>query len=380
MKKLIVLVILVIGCLFPAINVLAQDTPQVDFFYSETCPHCRAEHKFLDNLQKDFPNLSINRYPVSKLVSREIMIKKAKELGKEDLLGAVPVTIIGDTMFVGFDNDNGMGANIRSEVEKFMDPVAKQPSGNKPPITLPILGHVDVSAYSLPALAVVLGFLDGFNVCSLGALALILGLVIALRDRKKIFLFGGIFILTTAVVYGLLISFWHKLFSIVAGYSIALELAVGVLGIVGGYYLFREFLACRKAGPACKFGNIPMVRKVSLTVQKAFSDKATMVTVLAAIFAFAAVITIVEFPCSAAIPMVFAGILANNQVSTLTYLGLITIFLLFYLLDELIVYVVATTKMSMWMGNPKVMTYAVLIESLLLLGIGGYYIATVLGL
>ena len=42
---------------------------------------------------------------------------------------------------------------------------------------IPLIGEIDLAKYSLPAQAVVLGFFDGFNVYSLGALVLILGLV-----------------------------------------------------------------------------------------------------------------------------------------------------------------------------------------------------------
>ncbi len=381
MKKIVVFLLALLLLFVPTV-IRAQDAPQIDFFYSETCPHCRDEQKFLDNLERDYPELIINRYPVKDSVGRDLLVQKAKEIGNEEILGVVPITFVGNKIFVGYDNEKGIGAKIRSEVESFYSPANPQPeleSELNGPI-VPILGEIDTSRYSLPILAVVLGFLDGFNVCSLGALALILGLVITLHERKKILIFGGIFIFTTALVYGFLIFFWHKLFELVSGYSFILELGIGILGIVGGYYLFREFLACRKAGPACKFGQIPVVRKVSSTVQRAFSDKADMARVLLAILAFAAVITIVEFPCSAAIPVVFAGLLADANVGALGYLSLIAIFVFFYLLDELVVYMIATTKMTMWLGNPKFTTWAVLIESLLLLGIGTYYLASLLGL
>lgn len=376
MKKLLSIAFIIFTLFLPFKPAFAQDSPQIDFFYSETCPHCRAEQKFLNDLQVKYPGLTINRYAVKEKQNQDLLIQKAREIGKADIVGVVPITFVGGKVFVGFDNAGGVGAQIEAALGQ---PEKINADNDKDTTTLPVLGAVNLKNYSLPALAIILGLLDGVNICSLGALALILGLVLALRDRKKIFLFGGVFILTTALVYGMLILFWHRLFVYLASFTTTLELFIGVIGIVSGYFLFREFLAMKKAGVSCKFGNVGIVKKVTRTVQKAFDERASLISVLAAILAFAAVITIVEFPCSAAIPVVFAGILADNNLGFFAYFGLIALFVLFYLLDELIVYIIAVTKMSMWLGNPKFMTYAVLLESLLLMGIGVYYLGSILG-
>jgi len=106
----------------------------------------------------------------------------------------------------------------------------------------------------LPILAVILGFFDGLNVCSLGALVLILGMVLALKSRKKILILGGIFILTTGIIYGILMILWHQLFLVLSPYLRKMEILIGALAILGGIHFLKEFLKFRKKGPVCGFG------------------------------------------------------------------------------------------------------------------------------
>ena len=344
----------------------AQALPEIRFFYSETCPHCIAEHKFLDILQEESPTIIISRYPISDPENRILLENILREADKSEYLGSVPITVIGNNVILGFDNSEGIGSQIRNLVN------AEPKQSEK--VVIPIIGNTDLTNYPLPLLAIMLGFLDGFNVCSLGALALILGLVLVLQDRKKILLYGGVFILTTAIIYGALIFLWHRVFMLVASYTMFLELAIGLLGVIGGYTFFKEYQACRKLGPSCKFGHTPLVGKFSRIVQNSFQKKASWISLASAIFSFAAVITIVEFPCSAALPVVFAGVLADHNLQPAFYLGLIALFVLLYMLDELIVYVIAVTRMSIWLSNPKFMIYTVLIEGILLFAIGTYYL------
>jgi hypothetical protein len=49
---------------------------------------------------------------------------------------------------------------------------------------LPWIGEIAPADYSLPALAVILGLVDGFNPCAMWVLVYLISLVAILRDRK----------------------------------------------------------------------------------------------------------------------------------------------------------------------------------------------------
>ncbi len=362
------------GILFFSQMAFAKEI-EINFFYSETCPHCTAEQKFLDDLAIKYPEIKINRYLAADPSNQTLLKGLLKEHDSLRYFGAVPLTFVDSDFFPGFDNTNDIGKKIEESIQRQLSGSGKPADENK--LTIPILGTIDVSKFSLPALTVILGTLDGFNVCSLGALVLILGLVLALRSRKKILIFGGLFILTTAIIYGILIFLWHQLFSIIATYEILMRALIGVLGIGGGIYFFKEFRKFKKYGPTCE---APTKRNVIAKLTSKIKDVLTkekhesIFPVIAAIFLFAIVLTIVEFPCSAAIPVIFAGILAKSHLSIFLYLLYILIYLIFYMLDEIIIFLIAVSTLKLWLASPKFVTWITLAESIILFILGFYHL------
>jgi len=362
--------------LFPG-EIKAEQKPELLFFYSETCTHCATEQNFLDNIEKKYPELSVIRHSIHERKNVKLLEEIAPKYNAERYIGQVPLTFVGDDFFLGFDNANGIGKKIENSIIKILKdrPQPTQTPENPDLIYVPLLEDIDPAKYSLPALAVTLGFLDGFNVCSLGALILILGLVLMLKSRKKIFLFGGIFVLTTAVIYGILIVLWYKLFSFFSSYLRLMEILIGAIGIGGALYFFKEFYRFKKHGPTCAIseGN-SIIGKMTLKVQNAFQNPKNIWSLIMGVLVFATVLTIVEFPCSAAIPVVFAGILSKAQLPGILYLLYISIFILLYLLDELLVFAIAAFTMKLWLTSPKFTTWITFVEAVILAILGLYYL------
>ena len=351
---------------------LAQEKEiEINFFYSSSCPYCAKEEKFLTELEKKYPEIKVNRFAFSENIS---LIKEFYQDYKVPSIeqGYVPVTFIGDRYFLEFNEK--IGEDIEDCIVKLIEGGFQESCESERKITLPIIGEIDIEKYSLPVLAVLLGALDGFNVCSLGALILILGLVLALRSRKKTLIFGGLFIFTTAIVYGLLILLWYKIFSFLAPYLRIMEILIGVLGVGGGIYFLRQFIRFRKYGPTCEVGTGKgIISRFSEKFQQSLKGSGNVLLLLASILIFAGMITIVEFPCSAVVPVVFAGILAQSQLSTFFYLLYIALFILFYMLDEIIIFLIAFFTMKIWLASSKVITWIILAESIILFMLGFYY-------
>jgi glutaredoxin-related protein len=347
----------------------------VHFFYSKICPHCAAEEIFLDAIEEKYPEISIYRHDVADLETREILEAMCRECGIEEYIGSVPLTFIGKEVVVGFDNDQNKGREIEESIQRMIE---GEEGFSVKKISLPLIGEIDPGDYSFPALAVLLGLLDGFNVCSLGTLILILGLVIVLRSRKKIVLFGGTFIVVTSLIYGLLILLWYKLFFVLASYLGVMELIIGLLGIGGGVFFLREFLKFRKYGPACQTEKGQgTISKLAGKLQSSFLNQKGMVFLVAAVLLFAVVVTVVEFPCSAAVPLTFASIMAEAGLPLFEYLFYIALYVIFYMIDEIIVFMIAVFKMSIWMASGRFVTWITFAEAVILFSLGAYYLANV---
>jgi len=331
-------------------SVLAKENKvNVYFFYGSSCPHCSAENKFLNKLEQKYSEIEVRRYDAYAKENQELLFSLCEQCQSERYIGSVPMLFIKSsiappeekpTFILGFDNENGMGKKIETAIQKALQyrPNGNTSSNENNGIHVPFLGNIDASKYSLPALTIVLGFLDGFNVCSLGALVFILGLVLVFHSRKKTLIFGGIFILTTAISYGILMFLWYQLFTIFSPYIGAMNVVVGLIAIAGGIYFANEFIKFRKQGVVCKTGQkSKTISQLSARLSETLKSSKNIFVVLGAIFLFAAIITIIEFPCSAAVPVAYAGILSHMGLSHLQYILYICLFVSLYLLDELVV-------------------------------------------
>lgn len=378
MKKLI-FGILVLGFLFGVFGfALAQGKViEINFFYSPTCPHCAKEWEFLKELEKKYPEIKINRLSIYEKDNVELLKEFYEKYNvPPEYYGMVPATFT-SRYFIGFNEEIGKAIE-ECILECKRDIMSQQTvsiidlEGN---ISIPILGKINIKKYSLPLLAVILGVLDGFNVCSLGALVLILGLVLALKSRQKVLIFGGIFILATALVYGFLIVLWYQVFSFLVPYMQLMQILIGLLGIGGGIYFLKEFLKFKKQGPTCEIDSGKgIMSKFSLRFKTSIKESKNILFLLGSVLVFAGIITIIEFPCSAAIPVVFAGILSQSHLPGFFYLLYISLYLLFYMLDEIIVFLTAFFTMKVWLASSRAITWITLTEAIILFLLGFYYL------
>ncbi|MDD3710981.1 MAG: glutaredoxin [Patescibacteria group bacterium] len=370
-KKIFIAFFLLALFLFPQKNeALAQENQglhnkpiEIMFFGSPTCPHCLAEKQFLQELKNEYPEITINEYDFSQNIEKINLLYQEYQVPKNKQ-GLVPAIFINDNFFVGFNDI------IAKDIENIV--IGGEKNKSSEIMKLPFIGEVDIYKYSIPTLAVVLGIVDGFNVCSLGALIIILGLVMVLRSRKRILILGGAFLLVTGATYGLLIFMWHQFFSVISPYIKSMELLIGILSIIGGIYLLKEFIKSLKQGATCSSSGI--IAKLSPKVEKIFSSKKSIIVLLGVVILFAAAITIIEFPCSAFLPVLFASILVEAEISLPKTISYMAIFILFYMLDELIIFLIAFFTMRIKIVSPKFINFFNLLAALIFLFLGIFYI------
>lgn len=346
-----------------------QEEVTAYYFEDKLCSVCAEQSKFLDSIEGDYPHLTVVKYDISET---EKFQELATEYELEDYQIMAPTTFIaGEFLQFSSFGDTEEEA-LRAAIEG-----REQVSDNT--LRLPLIGtRIDTSTWSLPFLAIVLGTLDGFNVCSLGALILILTIVLAFDSRKKIFLFGGLFILTTVIVYGTLVFVWGQLINTFIGQLSALRFIVGVAALAGSAWFFREFWRFYKYGPTCETSNLKLARISSEKLKSAFEDPGKGTAMLAsAIVLFAIAITVVELPCSIGVPIAFTGILVQSGTSLGMYTLYVLLYLFFYMLIELIVFTGAVFTKEIWFAGSKLITWTTFVGAVILLLLGLYYLLAV---
>lgn len=401
------LLTLFVGLMFNTnvLNAQTDDLPEINFFYSETCPHCADQKEFHEDLLEKYPDLVINSYDIADSETSDILRDFANRYGAQQYTGLVPLTFIGESYIVGFKTAETTGLSIERALVNNSPGLLAQAEACEDgdselcavELDSNLFGtsseNVDSGSYTvlkqssnlsafginpeelpLPILSMVLGFFDGFNICSLGALMLILSLVLTFKSRKKVLLFGGLFLLITGITYAALIFIWFSLFSILAPFVSALEIIIGLIGLIGGYLFLRQYFRFKKYGPACEMSDSKWINDAVRKLQEVFKSNKNMWATAVAVILFSFVVTVIEFPCSAVIPVAFAAILTDFGVGLAAKGFYLLLFMIFYLLDELIVFLVGVFTLRIWMGGQKMTTKLVLIQAIVFIAIGLFYI------
>ena len=330
----------------------------VYFFWGDGCPHCASQKVFHERLVADHPNVVIHDYEVYDVPAhRPLMEAMAAAYGRR--VSGVPMTFIGDEVWVGYSD--AYGRQMRDAVARYetyaapdpLDRVAPElraqfvpraaPTAPPPPtgvagaatIDVPLLGAIDVGSRALWLSTALIAFVDGFNPCSLWVLALLLAVVIHTKSRRRVLLVGLTFLLVTSAVYGLFIA---GLFSVFSYVSFLGWIRVLVAGIALAFALvnLKDYVAYRQGfsltiDDAHKPGIYGRIRGV-------MNARASLPATLAATAGMALGVTLVELPCTAGLPVLWTTLLADAGVGAGAFVVLLALYMVIYLLDELLIF------------------------------------------
>jgi len=199
-------------------------------------------------------------------------------------------------------------------------------------LTLPFVGPVALAGRSELATTALIAFIDGFNPCSLWVLSLLLAVVINTRSRRKVLLVGTTFLLVAAAVYGLLLAGLVNLLALV---SMLPWVRVGVALIALAFALVNlKDYAWWGRGPSL---TIPDASKPGIYrgIRGVMARERSTVAMLGATAAMAAGVTLFELPCTVGFPMVWADLMAQWNPGAVAFGGLLLVYLLVFLIDEL---------------------------------------------
>jgi hypothetical protein len=223
-------------------------------------------------------------------------------------------------------------------------------AGTKPreTITLPLLGTITLSNFSLPTLAVVLGLVDGFNPCAMWVLVYLISVVAMLRDRRRIWLIVGSFVLASGILYFLFMTAWLNTF-LAIGISRAVTTVVGLVALGGGTLQVREVVRT-KGAIVCEVTDEDSRKKTMARVQQIVSSPLTW-GILVAIVGLAFTVNAIEFVCSAAIPAVFTQVLSLAGLTTVQHYSYILLYVFFFMLDDLVIFGTAAFALTSSLGD-----------------------------
>ena len=334
------------------------NAPTIYFFWGEGCQRCEDEKLFLQELKSRYPELKILDYEVREnAANKDILFQKATELGFEP--GNVPVTIIGRSWWIGFNElVASQMETVLSSTNTLNPPVFQGSQAesscsleesiaceNPEPqiINIPLFGDIDLNAQSLTLSTALIAFVDGVNPCSVWVLTMLLALTINMGSRKKIIIIGLIFLTVTAGIYALFIFGIFSVFSFV-GYIGWIRVLVALLALFFGainikdYFWYKEGLSFTISDKS-KPGIFKNMRRV-MDVSENFWAMAGATVVLAA------GVSLVEFSCTAGFPVIWTNLLIAHGATALTFALLLLLYLVIYQADELVIFSAAVVSMK----------------------------------
>ncbi|MEW5907843.1 MAG: hypothetical protein AB1643_01525 [Patescibacteria group bacterium] len=342
----------------------AESYPAIYLFHGEECPHCKEERIFLTDLKKEIPDLNIIEYEVwHNDANRDLFLKKIDELGIKN--PGVPLTIIGDKYLIGFNNAEDYGQKIK---EMILGSSRKEPEKepDQEMIKHPFFGEINIKTVSLSFLAVSLGTLDGFNPCSMWSLLVLLTLAIAGGARKKVWLVGSVFIITSYISYFLFMSAWLNVF-VWLDYLVFVRLIVGIIALIAGVLFIRAFFTFKP--DVCEISSVEGQKKITKKIENIINSKTTLAIILG-VAGIAFSVNIIELLCSLGIPVVFTKILTEYHLATWKYYAYIGLYDFFYMLDDIIVLLIAGFSMKFFHLNSKYSQWSRLIAGIIMLILG----------
>ncbi len=315
----------------------AQSTPQqpvvLTMFWGDGCPHCAEAKPFLEGLKEKYPTLQLDYYEVW---YNDDNLKKMQDMAKQYGFEAsgVPTIFIGDKHWVGFNDE--IGKEIEAAIQAAASgsgESAVQSEGDV--IKLPLIGNVSLKGQSLLVSTLLISFVDGVNPCSVWVLTMLLALTLHTGSRKKVLVIGLIFLTVTAAVYALFIT---GLFTIlkIASFTKWIQVIVALFSLffaivnIKDYFWYKEGVSFT-IDDSKKPGIFKSMRRV-MDASESFWGMAGATVVLAA------GVSLVEFSCTAGFPVLWTNLLTAQGVTTLTFVGLLLVYMLIYQLDEMVIF------------------------------------------
>ena len=183
----------------------------------------------------------------------------------------------------------------------------------------------------LPLFTFLIALVDGFNPCNLFVLTLLMSLMLSeSHSRKRIYAVGFSFVAVVFLFYLMFMSAWLNILKYV-GFIDPLRIAIGLLAVGAGLINCKEFFFYRKGVTLMvqnRYVN-PLKKRVHHVAE--LMKSGSMSTLIGASVMLAVFASLVELPCTAGFPIIYAGILSGYFLeSTVMYYMYLVMYNLVY--------------------------------------------------
>lgn len=302
-------------------------------YVREGCPHCADAKRFLPGFAAARPWLRVLYRDIgADPEARAELVAHSRRAGAWP--PGVPTFVYQGRVLVGFGTPEASGPLLAALV------------GQAPPAPPAVqsgwFGELSVARLGLPLFTLALGLLDGFNPCAMWVLLFLLSMLVHLRDRLRMALIAGTFVLASGAVYYAFMAAWLNAF-LVLGISTLLRYLLAALALAIGAINLRDALK-----PDAGFTlSIPDAAKPGLYARmRAIALAGSLRVALPAVAVLAIVVNFVELLCTAGFPAVYTATLAQQGLSPAAHYAYLGLYIAGYVADDTLMVTLAVLALG----------------------------------
>ena len=306
-------------------------------FHGKDCPHCAEEKVWLETI-KDKYKKEVNFYYYEVWYdanNAKLMDKVLREFGIAK--SGVPLTIVGEKYYIGFSKSTS------SSIENVIKSYLEDDTADSEKITLPIIGEVNIKNVSIPLVAVILGFVDGFNPCAMWILLFLINLLFGMKEKRKAWILGLTFLFISGLVYFLSMLGINLILGIATIKWMKILIAIFIL--IAGFFNLKKYFKIRKEEAGCTVVNDKKRKTIIKKMGRVINSK-TFGLALVGIIILAASVNLIEMACSLGFPLVFNEILTVNNITGLARIIYLLLYIAFYMIDDIVVFAISMVTLE----------------------------------
>jgi hypothetical protein len=348
-----------------------QTTVNLWFFWSARCPHCLEARPEVLAMARAHPWIRLHDQELTRHPDNVAdYVNMAAALGQT--AQSVPAFIYCGRMEVGWDRAETSGRALLAALQACRDPDANVPStmaqAGQPreQVDLPWIGRVDAASLSLPILTVLIAGMDAFNPCAFFVLLFLLSLLVHQKDRSRMLIIGGVFVLFSGLMYFAFMAAWLGLFRMmgslpwVTGAAGALALVIGLVNIKD-YFAFKQGVSL----------SIPEARKADIFQRaRRILNADSLPAMLAATVLLAIAANFYELLCTAGFPMVYTRLLTLHAPDPAQHYFYLALYNLIYILPLLLIVLAFVGTLGARKLSEREGRLLKLLSGLMMLGLG----------
>lgn len=339
----------------------AAEQDVLEVFVRDGCPHCAQAKAYLPVFAAARPWLRIvYRSLDGDANARGDLVRISMKAGVWP--PGVPTFVFRGRVLVGFESAERTGPELAALVELRPTEPGSVDTG--------LFGTLSVSRLGLPLFTLAVGLLDGFNPCAMWVLLFLLAMLVRLRDRRRMALVAGTFVLVSGAAYYAFMAAWLNVF-LVVGMSSALRIALGGVAVAIGAINVKDVVV---RAPEFSLA-IPASAKPGIYARmRAVMHAHTLTALLSAVSVLAVVVNFIELLCTAGFPAMYTAILAQHHLSQLAHYAYLGLYILAYIADDTLMVATAVMALSSAKLTERAGRQLKLVSGVVMLALGGVMI------